>query len=174
MYNVYAIDIAMLVLRLVIGTFFVLARFRWVYDPTESGFVRGAEGEPQRIAYSGGTRWFNGFRRAHLEWKICHCGYGTHPMIAAAVAMTEIVGGLALIFGCLTSLAALGLLIVTGFATYCTAYDKTAKQKPVDAVDWVSCYLWNPEPHLLTGAFLICIIGPGIFSLDAVIWWLIA
>lgn len=166
-------DVALLLQRVALGAFFFLARFRWVYDPSRA-WIAGyaANGEPLRgdnANATGRAAWFAPYRVNHLTWKLCSCGYGKHPVLAGFVALVEISAGLALVVGLLTPLAALGLLGTLGFATYCTAKDKVAKQGPVDKIDCVSCYLWTVEPLYIVLAVSAIINGAGAYSLDALI-----
>lgn len=147
--NVFGPDVAELLLRGTLGWFFFLARFRWVYDP-------------ERIPH-----WFNPDRRHHLEWKLCACGYGRHPLLSGFVALVEISAGVAVVIGFLTPLALLGLLCVLCFATYCTGKQKVLEQQPVDRVDCVSCYLWRVEGVYIAIAIALLLLGAGRFSLDA-------
>lgn len=142
-------DLGTLLLRLVLGVFFVLARFRWVYDPSR----------PQEP-------WLNAARHSHLINRLCTCGYGNHAAMSAFVATVEISAGLAVIFGLLTELALLGLLCVLSFGTYCTAYEKVEQQNPVDDVDCVSCYLWRVEGVYIIIGIVLLLSGPGMYSLD--------
>lgn len=142
-------DIGTLLLRLVLGIFFVLARFRWLYDPSRPD-------QP----------WWNKARHLHMIQRLCTCGYNSHPATCAFVALVEISAGCALIIGLLTQLALLGLLSVLLFATWCTASEKVKQQKPVDDVDCVSCYLWRVEGVYIVIALVLFLSGPGRYSLD--------
>src|SRR6185369_1492383 len=137
--------------RFTLGFFFVSYRFRWFYDPT-----------PQ----DGGPQWCNPYRHLNLRRKLCQCGWGISPSMAAFVAIVESLAGLGVIFGLLTTLSALGLLLILLVATICTAREKTLRQKPVDSIDVVNCYLWNPEPVYMVLAVVVMVLGPGWFSLD--------
>lgn len=142
-------DFASLLLRVILGAFFVLARFRWVYDPSR----------PEQP-------WFNCQRHQHLRWKLCTCGYSTNIGLACLVASIEILAGCAVVVGLLSTLATAGLFGVLLFATICTASGKIAEQNPVDCVDKVSCYLWRVEGVYITIALVLLLTGPGKFSLD--------
>ena len=146
-------NVTLLLLRLVLGVFFVLARFRWFYDPSRPA-------QP----------WFNEARRGHLAWKLYHCGYGTHPLISACIACIEVSGGVAVIVGLLTVPALLGLLGVLVCATLCTAKEKVCEQQPVDRIDCVSCYLWCVEGIYLVIALALLMSGPGALSMDWLLW----
>jgi uncharacterized membrane protein YphA (DoxX/SURF4 family) len=84
-------------------------------------------------------------------------------------AIVEVGGGLALIVGLLTTIAASGLLILTLRATMCTAWAKIREQNPVDSIDCVACYLWRVEGIYIALSALIVLMGPGEFSLDALL-----
>lgn len=144
-------DVALFVLRVVLGVFFVLARFRWFFDPSR----------PEQ-------EWLNSARHKHLRAKLCSCGYSEHPLLSGTVATIEVSAGLALIAGLLTMPAAFGLFCILVFATYCTGKGKVAEQNPVDCIDCVSCYLWRVEGVYIMIAACILLLGPGRLSLD---WW---
>lgn len=153
MHMTISADAALFIARLMLGLFFVLARFRWIYDPSR----------PEQP-------WFNAKRHEHLVWKLCVCGFGQHRALAASVALAEVAGGALVLVGLGTQLAALALFIVLLGATHCTAREKTMKQEPVDKLDVCSCYLWTVEPIYIGLALLILLGGPGAWSLDALIW----
>jgi len=152
-----ATDFALLIARATLGTFFILARFRWIFDPSR----------PEDM-------WFNKARRDHLIWKLCTCGYYNHPVLAGFVALVEIFGGLAVLFGLLAPLAAMGLLSVLCFATYCTAREKVTRQSPVDTVDYASCYLWTVEPLYMMLCVVVITCGAGAYSFDHVLTGLLS
>lgn len=148
-------DLALLGQRLILGVFFILARFRVIYDPS-----RAAEG------------WFPASRVAHLKQKVqCICGYSFPPWWFLAGA--ELLGGLGVIFGLFTVAAGAGLALVTLFGTLCTWRERVCRQQPADAVDRVSCYLWLPEPIYLLLGVNLALTGAGRYSLDALLAYLI-
>lgn len=133
-------SLASLILRWVLGWFFILARFRWIYSPDLSA------------------------RRASLEAKVKVCGYP--KWMAGPTAYGELFGGLAVVVGFLTPLALALLFSILVFATKCTAVQKVMEQKPVDAVDCVSCYLWRVEGVYIAISLALLFLGPGAYSLD--------
>jgi uncharacterized membrane protein YphA (DoxX/SURF4 family) len=157
-------DLNLLAFRLLVGFFFVLYRFRWVYDPALPGAA--IHWSRSRTYYAPTQRWFNEHRHRKLEQKLMQCGYA--PQLAGPVAIVELLAGLALIVGLLSQLAALGLFIILIAATIKTAKEKVALQKPVDLIDHISCYLWLSEPLYIALCFAILTMGPGAYSLDAV------
>lgn len=142
-------DLALLLMRVLLGGFMVLYRFRFFYDPSQP--------DP----------WFSKYRRDLLGDRLCSCSYPTAYAIRLAIAGVEVLAGIALIVGLLTVPAAFGLLVILVFATCCTYKENTEVQKPVDCVDWVSCYLRTIEPLYITFAVCIILLGPGAYSLDA-------
>lgn len=149
-----ATDVASLIARLTLGSFFVLARFRSFYDPSK----------PE------GCRVFNGDRFSSLQRKLCVCGF-THKLAfwTWVTAVVEVAGGLGLILGLLTTLSAFGLLVLTLRATMCTAWAKISEQNPVDSLDCIACYLWRVEGIYIALAALILLLGPGAYSLDSLL-----
>lgn len=142
--------LTLLLARFTLGFFFVSYRFRWFYDPT-----------PQD-----GVKICSPYRHLNLRQKLCHCGWGVSPALASFVALSETLAGLAIIFGILTQLSCFGLIVILIAATLCTAKEKTMRQMPVDKIDTINCYLWNPEPVYIMLALMVAIFGPGDISLD--------
>lgn len=142
-------DVALFAARFLIGFFFVSYRFRWIWDPASD------------------PHFCNVSRQAKLAAKLCSCGWS--PRLAPAVAIGEITAGLGLISGTLTYLSALGMLLILVVATICTAKEKTLRQNPIDKIDVVNCYLWNPEPVYIVLTLVVLAFGPGTFAVDTLL-----
>lgn len=147
-----AIDAALLVSRLLLGVFFILARFRFFYDP--SAML--------------GWRWCNPARQSSFTRKMHHCGCSDERsrLWAWTAAVIEVAAGAGLVLGLLTWLSALGLLVVLLVATRCTWRQKVYEQHPVDKADVVCAYLWRVEGLYIGLAVMILLAGPGKYSLD--------
>jgi uncharacterized membrane protein YphA (DoxX/SURF4 family) len=149
-----SVDVASLIARLALGSFFVLARFRFFYDPSQPA----------------GTRWLCSPRRRSLTRKMCVCGWKWKPSLWAWIAaLIEVGAGAFLIIGLLTRLSAFGLLAVTVVANVCTAREKVLKQNPVDRIDCIGCYLWTAEPLYIMFSLIVLLLGPGLLALDSII-----
>lgn len=136
--------------RVTLGLFYLLARFRFFYDPAKPA----------------GARWLNADRHASLINKMAHCGMKKHPRVWAWVAASlEVGGGLWLILGFAAPFAAFGLLLLTLIATRCTWRAKVYEQNPVDCIDVCSCYLWRVEGLYIVMAAAVILGGPGAWSL---------
>lgn len=141
--------IALLLNRVTLGTFYLLARFRFFYDPSK----------PAK------ERWLNKERSASLTAKMQHCGFTSYPYAWAWIAASiEVIGGGMLIAGVFSAFAALGLSVLTLFATRCTWRSKVYEQNPVDCVDVCSCYLWRVEGLYILMALIVILAGPGGFT----------
>jgi uncharacterized membrane protein YphA (DoxX/SURF4 family) len=150
-------DAAILVARLLLGVFFILARFRLFFDPSVPA---GSPG-----------RWLNGLRWESFTNKLCYCGCRVYPRLWAWIAgVGEVLAGIALVLGLFTIPAALVLLVILLVATRCTAYQKVMEQNPVDRIDCVACYLWRVEGLYIGLAIIILLAGPGAYSIDYLIW----
>jgi uncharacterized membrane protein YphA (DoxX/SURF4 family) len=159
-HGVGAGDLAILAQRVMLGGFFVLARFRFFYDPVAPRLAAGDPSRHQRC-------FLNPTRYESLRHKVCDvCHY---PPCHVLVAVVEVAAGLALIVGLLAVPAAFGLAIIILFGTLCTWRERTARQNPCDGIDWVSCYLWLPEPFYLLLAISLVLTGPGKYALDALL-----
>lgn len=171
------VDAAMLVARIALGLFFVLARFRFFYDPAGGARLPWITAnklpgltQDQQIAYNW-RKWFNP-RRAHsLTTKLMYCGCTIKPSLQAWIAAAvEVLAGIGLIVGLLTVPSALALLVVLLVATRCTAKEKVCEQNPCDKLDVVCAYLWRVEGLYIALAVIILLGGPGAYSLDYLIW----
>lgn len=146
--------------RVTLGLFYVLARFRFFYDPSKPTHYVNHGGDFVRY------RWLNEERHASLTKKMTHCGFKRAPRAWAwAAALIEVGGGLMLIAGLFAPFAAFGLFILTLFATRCTWRQKVYEQNPVDCIDVCSCYLWRVEGLYIIMALIVILGGPGALAL---------
>lgn len=78
----------------------------------------------------------------------------------------EFFGGLGIIFGFLTVLAAVGLFVLLIVATCTDGLKRIAQWNPIDEADYVDCVLYLPE--VLLAVMLVCIVavGAGYYSVD--------
>jgi uncharacterized membrane protein YphA (DoxX/SURF4 family) len=145
-----AVDFALLIARLLLGVFFVLARFRFFWDPSRPIMP-----------------WLNIVRQESFINKLSFCGCKRRAKFWAWVAAAvEVLAGIGLIIGLLAWLSALGLLVVLLVATRCTWRQKVYEQHPVDKADVVCAYLWRVEGLYIGLAVMILLAGPGKYSLD--------
>ena len=161
-------DFALFLNRFLLGAFFVLARFRFFYDPSKTkGFWTA---DHFTLKWVPNQRWLNKDRFASLEHKMQYCGLKKYSAFWAwAVAVIEVGGGLLLILGYLTAFAGFGLLVLTVRATMCTAKMKVFEQNPVDKIDICACYLWRVEGLYIAMALVAVVAGPGAFALSNVL-----
>lgn len=170
LHGLSAVDFALLLVRWFLGVFFVLARFRFFFDPVGGAKLPSVStGNYTHIRYN--TRLWCNPRRIHsLTNKLKYCGCSDATFWAWIAAIVEVAAGIGLIIGLLSWLSALGLLVVLLFATACTARDKVLEQSPVDRIDVVCAYLWRVEGLYICLALVILLAGPGAYSLDYLIW----
>lgn len=143
-----ALDLLLLSIRVLVGGFFLLYRFRWVYEPSN-------------------RTWFCPNRAAKLKGALADCG--VNPGLASFVAVTEILAGLGLILGLCTMGSAVVLGIIMAYGHRCVVIPGIRKMQPVDILDTMRCWLMWPEPlYLIMCVWLLCT-GPGRFSLDHIL-----
>lgn len=167
MLGLHLIDAALLIARLLLGVFFVLARFRFFYDPA-GGANLPRLAMPNHIE---NRKLLNPRRARSLTTKLVYCGCTAYPSLQAWIAAAvEVLAGIGLIVGLLAVPSALALLIVLLVATRCTAKDKVCEQNPCDKLDVVCAYLWRVEGLYIGLAAIILLAGPGAYSIDYLIW----
>lgn len=118
------------ILAAVAGSFLVLARFRFFWDP----------------AAPAGFRWFPSVRFLSLKRKMEHCGWRIGSEFWAwYVATVEVLGGA--LFALDIARPIVGPLIFALLlgATKCTAKSKVMEQHPVDCLDVACAYMWRVE-----------------------------
>jgi uncharacterized membrane protein YphA (DoxX/SURF4 family) len=155
MFAMAPLDFVLLSARIILGGFFVIDRFRWFWDPQHTGSQR---------------HLLNEARREHLRAKIEQVTGLRSVWWSVIVAFVEFFGGLAIMFGFLTPLAALAILVILIIASHGNFHQKViVKQQPQDKVDVISCYFWTVEPLYIWMAAMIVILGAGSISLDSLI-----
>jgi uncharacterized membrane protein YphA (DoxX/SURF4 family) len=85
---------------------------------------------------------------------------------AVFVPVVELLAGLGVMLGALTTLAALGLLVVSLVATCTDALWRLPDRHPLDPVDWFAKAIYLPEVLLVLILLAIWMGGPGAYSLD--------
>lgn len=81
----------------------------------------------------------------------------------------EFSGGLALLFGVLAPLAALGLLVICLVAAHTSGKRRIIANMPIDRADYVDDVLYLPEVLYLVMLLVVVLAGPGPLRLDSVL-----
>lgn len=115
---------------------------------------------------SGFHKLFNQTRRAALAETFKADGCYT-PANMYAIPGGEFMGGLALLLGFLTPLAAAGLMIICAGACFFDGLKRIKTWAPLDRFDWVDDALYLPEALYLIMLFALILAGPGPWSVDA-------
>lgn len=134
-------DAALLLDRLVLGIFFAISGFNKLFVPK---------------------------RHAEFRKTLAKVGVPLLGVMEWFVAGVEFFGGLAVVIGLLSPLAALGLFAICVVAALTTGADKLPKQ-PLNAADTFASVLYLPEVLYIAMAALIILAGPGAYSLDAML-----
>jgi uncharacterized membrane protein YphA (DoxX/SURF4 family) len=118
------------------------------------------------FAISGYHKLFNKQRHAMLVTTLQDCGIPGIRYMQWFVPSIEFFGGLGIIFGFLTVLAAAGLVILLMVAVCTDGLKRIPEWHPLDSADYADCVLYLPE--VLLTVLLICIIavGAGPISVD--------
>lgn len=87
-------------------------------------------------------------------------------LISWVIPTGEFAGGIALVFGFLTPLAALGLLIICCGAAAVDGLKRIAGWKPIDRADYLDDVLYLPEVLYAIILLTLIFMGGGPYSLD--------
>lgn len=132
--------IALTILRVLTGLFFVLSGYHKLTNATRHKFLVQTL-KDCRVPFVGVMQWF--------------------------VPSVEFLGGLGVVFGFLTPLAAIGLVAVCGVATCTAGLKRIAKQyAPIDRADYVDDVLYLPEVLYILMLLPFVASGAGPLSLD--------
>lgn len=121
------------------------------------------------FAISGYHKLFNATRRKSLAetFKADGC---YSPFTMAAIPLGEALGGLALLAGFLTPLAACGLIAICGGACLLDGTKRIKAWAPLDAADEVDDFLYLPEVLYVVMLGFLILAGPGQWSIDALVF----
>lgn len=121
------------------------------------------------FAISGYHKLFNASRHATLTRTLRDDGVHELPVMQWLLPTTEFAGGVALIVGLLSVLAAFGLFAVCFGAVVLDAVKRVGAERPLDRADWLGDFLYLPETLYCIGLTVVMLAGPGPWSLDAVV-----
>jgi uncharacterized membrane protein YphA (DoxX/SURF4 family) len=126
------------------------------------------------FAISGYHKLFNASRHATLARTLQDDGVHAAPVLQWLLPSAEFGGGLALIGGFLSVLAAFGLFVICAGAIALDALKRIRAWQPVDRADWLGDLLYVPESLYCIGMTVVMLAGPGPWSLDAAFTALLA
>jgi putative oxidoreductase len=118
------------------------------------------------FASSGWHKLFNPHRKQMVGKVMVEDGIPFPSFCAVFVPVVELLAGLGVMLGALTTLAALGLLVVSLVATCTDALWRLPDRHPLDPVDWFAKAIYLPEVLLVLILLAIWMGGPGAYSLD--------
>jgi putative oxidoreductase len=119
------------------------------------------------FAISGYLKLFNATRHATMTQTLQSAGVPAVRIMQWLVPAVEFSGGVALIVGLLSALAAFGLLVICLFAFKLDAIKRIEGWQPLNRADWVGDVLYLPEALYCIGLTVVILAGPGPWSLDA-------
>ena len=126
------------------------------------------------FAISGYLKLFNASRHATMTETLQRAGVPAVPLMQWLVPAVEFSGGVALILGLLSALAAFGLLVICLFAFKLDAIKRINAWQPINRADWIGDVLYLPKVLYCIGLTVVMLAGPGPWSVDAVILPLLA
>src|SRR5580658_5800847 len=126
------------------------------------------------FAISGYHKLFNASRHETLTRTLQDDGVHAVPIMRWVLPSAEFSGGLALIVGLLSVIAAFGLFVICAGAVALDAVKRIRAWQPIDRADWIGDLLYVPESLYCIGLTVVMLAGPGPWSLDATIAALLA
>lgn len=121
------------------------------------------------FVFSGYHKLTNVKRRAVFVATLQDCGIPFLPVMQWFVPAVEFLGGLAVAFGLLTPLAAVGLAAICLVAICADGVRRIRTWDAIDRADVIDDFLYLPEVLYLLLLALFVADGAGPFSLDAVL-----
>ena len=126
------------------------------------------------FAIGGYHKLFNASRHATLTRTLQDDAVHALPIMQWLLPSVEFGGGVALIIGLLSVLAAFGLFVICFGALALDAVKRIRAWQPIDRADWLGDLLYVPEALYCIGLAVVMLAGPGQWSLDAKITALFA
>lgn len=120
------------------------------------------------FAFSGYHKLFNDQRRASLKATFVADGV-YKPAMMYVIPLGEGLGGMALLLGFLTPVAALGLVAICLGACAFDGRKRVTAEAPLDTADRVDDWLYLPEFLYIVMLTSLALIGAGSFSVDALL-----
>lgn len=133
------VDLALLLNRLVLGLFFAISGFH---------------------------KLFNGTRHASLVATLKSLHIPAVRFNQWWVPGVEFTAGLGIMVGCLSTIAALGLLCICSVACCTAGPGMVQSYQPIDEADKVDDWLYLPETLYLVLSLNVILMGPGKWSID--------
>lgn len=117
------------------------------------------------FAISGYHKLFNKQRHASVVATLVSCGVPDVKLMQWFVPCVEFFGGLALLTGIFSPLAAAGLICICVVATLTDGLKRIASYQPIDRADYCDDVLYLPEVLYIIGLLVVLALGPGPFAL---------
>jgi putative oxidoreductase len=119
------------------------------------------------FAISGGNKLFVASRTEAMYKTLVEAKIPLPRLMTYFVSSVELIGGLLLIVGLLSSLASLALLVDMLVAILTTTLP--GMSKGASPLNWLDDFLYLPEPLYILFFVLLIFTGPGRFSVDYLI-----
>jgi putative oxidoreductase len=121
------------------------------------------------FSISGYHKLFNAARHATLRHTLRADGVAGVRVMEWVVPSVEFGGGMALILGLLSALAAFGLFVICLGAVALDAIKRVSAWAPINKADLVGDLLYLPESLYCIALAVLMLAGPGSWSVDAVL-----
>lgn len=122
------------------------------------------------FVFSGYHKLFNKQRHATLVKTLEDSHIPYIKYMQWIVPSIEFFGGLGIVFGFMTVLAGVGLLCLLIVATCTDGLKRIPAEHPLDWADWADCLIYLPEVLLIFLLMVVLANGPGIISVDRLIY----
>jgi putative oxidoreductase len=113
------------------------------------------------FTFSGYHKLFNRQRHATIVATLKQCGVPDVAVMQWFVPCVEFFGGLSLLSGIASPLAAVGLIAVCLVATLTDGLKRIPSERPIDKADYCDDVLYLPEVLYIFGLLIVLALGPG-------------